>query len=64
MIDVARVGDLLARVKGQIRHAALDHVSPFAVPIMLEIGKERVAGDAAEMILREASEDLIAEAMA
>lgn len=64
MIDVARVGDLLARVKGHIRHAALDHISPFAVPIMLEIGKERVAGDAAEMILREASEDLIAEAMA
>ncbi|MDQ0465920.1 ATP-dependent Lhr-like helicase [Caulobacter ginsengisoli] len=64
MIDVARVGDLLARIKGQIRHAPLEHVSPFAVPIMLEIGKERVAGDAAEMILRGASEDLIAEAMA
>lgn len=64
MIDVARVGDLLARVKGHIRHAALDHISPFAVPIMLEIGKERVAGDAAEMILRDASEALIAEAMA
>lgn len=64
MIDVARVGDLLARVKGHIRHAALDHVSPFAVPIMLEIGKERVAGDAAEMILRDASAELIAEAMA
>jgi ATP-dependent Lhr-like helicase len=64
MIDVARVGDLLARVKGHIRHAALDHISPFAVPIMLEIGKERVAGDAAEMILRDASETLIAEAMA
>ncbi len=64
MIDVARVGDLLSRIKGQIRHAPLEHVSPFAVPIMLEIGKERVAGDAAEMILRGASEDLIAEAMA
>jgi ATP-dependent Lhr-like helicase len=64
MIDVARVGDLLARIKGHILHAPLEHVSPFAVPIMLEIGKERVAGQAPEMILRAASDELIAEAMA
>ncbi|MBO9558618.1 MAG: ligase-associated DNA damage response DEXH box helicase [Caulobacter sp.] len=65
-LDVARLGDLLARIGGgRIRHAALDHVSPFAVPIMLEIGRERAPGDAAgEMILAEAEEDLIAEAMA
>ena len=64
-LDVGRLGDMLARIKGRIRHAALDHVSPFAVPIMLEIGRERAPGDAAgEMILAEAEEDLIAEAMA
>ena len=64
-LDVARLGDLLARIRGgSIRHAALDRVSPFAVPIMLEIGRERAPGDAAgEMILAEAEEDLIAEAM-
>ena len=63
-LDVGRLGDMLARIKGRIRHAALDHVSPFAVPIMLEIGRERAPGDAAgEMILAEAEEDLIAEAM-
>ena len=63
-LDVARLGDLLARIKGRIRHAALDKVSPFAVPIMLEIGRERAPGDAAgEMILAEAEEDLIAEAL-
>jgi ATP-dependent Lhr-like helicase len=55
---------MLQRVQGRIRHAALDRVSPFAVPIMLEIGRERAPGDAAgEMILAEAEEDLIAEAM-
>ena len=65
LLDVARLGDMLARIKGRIRHAALDHVSPFAVPIMLEIGRERAPGDAAgEMILAEAEDDLIAEAMA
>jgi ATP-dependent Lhr-like helicase len=65
LLDVARLGDMLARVKGHIRHARLERVSPFAVPIMLEIGRERAPGDAAsEMILAEAEEDLIAEAMA
>ncbi|KRA69822.1 DNA ligase-associated DEXH box helicase [Caulobacter sp. Root656] len=64
-LDVARLGEMLARVHGRIRHAALDRVSPIAVPIMLEIGRERAPGDAAgEMILAEAEEDLIAEAMA
>ncbi|MDR7117904.1 ligase-associated DNA damage response DEXH box helicase [Caulobacter sp. BE254] len=64
-LDVARLGEMLARVQGRIRHAALDRVSPIAVPIMLEIGRERAPGDAAgEMILAEAEEDLIAEAMA
>ena len=65
-LDVARLGDMLARIGGgRIRHATLDRVSPFAVPIMMEIGRERAPGDAAgEMILAEAEEDLIAEAMA
>ena len=63
MIDVARLGQMLARIKGRIRHAPLAHLSPFSVPILLEIGKERSPGDAGEMILAEAQDDLIAEAM-
>ena len=63
LIDVARLGQLLARIKGKIRHAALDHLSPFSVPILLEIGKERTPGAAGEMILAEAESDLIAEAI-
>ena len=65
LLDIARLGDLLTRVRGRIVHSALDHVSPFAVPSMLEIGRERVAGGSAQdMILAEAEEDLIAEALA
>lgn len=63
MIDVARLGQMLARIKGRIRYAPLAHLSPFSVPILLEIGKERSPGDAGEMILAEAQDDLIAEAM-
>ena len=63
LVDVARLGQLLTRIKGRIRHAALEHLSPFAVPILLEIGKERSPGGAGEMILADAEQDLIAEAV-
>jgi ATP-dependent Lhr-like helicase len=63
MIDVARLGQMLARISGRIRHSPLEHLSPFSVPILLEIGKERSPGSAADMILAEAEEDLIAEAL-
>ncbi|HWA62029.1 MAG TPA: ligase-associated DNA damage response DEXH box helicase [Caulobacteraceae bacterium] len=64
LVDVARLAQMLARIKGRIRHAALDHLSPFAVPMMLEIGKQRSPGSFGEMVLSEAAEDLIAEASA
>jgi ATP-dependent Lhr-like helicase len=64
LVDVKRLGDLLARVKGRIRHAALDHLSPFSVSVILEIGRQRAPGEGAgEMILMGAAEDLIAEAV-
>ncbi|HEX3363714.1 ligase-associated DNA damage response DEXH box helicase [Phenylobacterium sp.] len=64
LVDVARLGQMLARIKGRIRHSPLEHLSPFSVPILLEIGKERSPGHTGEtMILREAEEDLIAEAL-
>jgi ATP-dependent helicase Lhr and Lhr-like helicase len=63
LIDVARLGDMLARIKGRIRHSALDHLSPFSVSILLEIGKERSPGHAGEIILAEAEAELIAEAL-
>ena len=64
LVDVARLGLMLSRIKGRIRHAALDHLSPFSVPILLEIGKERTPGERGERILAEAEDDLISEAMA
>ena len=64
MIDVARLAELLRRIKGRIRHAPLTHLSPFSVSVILEIGRQRSPGQAGEMILAEAAEDLIAEASA
>ncbi len=63
LLDVRRVGDLLARAKGNIIHQHLDRLSPMAVPIMLEKGIERVNGGASESLLADSAENLIAEAM-
>jgi len=63
LLDVARLGQLLSRIHGRIVHKALDRPSPFSVPVLVQIGRERVGGDAAEMILDESAEALIAEVM-
>src|SRR6202140_1155942 len=63
LLDVRRLGDMLSRIKGRIVHKALDHVSPLAVPVMLEIGREAVYGEAADTLLAEAEEELVKEAM-
>ncbi|HEY4345269.1 MAG TPA: ligase-associated DNA damage response DEXH box helicase [Parvibaculum sp.] len=62
LLDVARVGDMLKRVKGRIVLKRLDRVSPLAVPVLLTIGKEAVHGEANEALLSEAADDLIDEA--
>jgi ATP-dependent Lhr-like helicase len=65
LIDVARLGLMLARIRGRIRHVALDHLSPFSVSVILEIGRQRSPGEGAwEMILSDAADVLIAEAVA
>ena len=46
LLDIRRLGEMLSRIRGRIVHKALDHVSPLAVPVMLEIGRETVYGEA------------------
>ena len=63
LLDIRRVSAALARVHGRITHKPLDHVSPLAVPVMLEIGREMVYGEASDALLAEAADDLVKEAM-
>jgi ATP-dependent Lhr-like helicase len=63
LIDLARLGQFLKRIGGRIRHSALSHVSPLAVPVMLEIGRESVPSDVGDALLHETAEGLIAEAL-
>jgi len=68
LLDVARLGTLLTRIQGRITHQPLERPSPFCVPVLVQIGRERVGGGAAEMILDDSAmefseEVLIAEVM-
>lgn len=63
LLDIKRLSEMLSRVQGRIVHKRLDHVSPLAVPVMLEIGRETVYGEAADTLLAEAADELIKEAM-
>lgn len=62
-LDLARLQGLLKRVQDRIEHSALTRVSPLAVPVMLEIGRETVARSASEEALKAVSEEIIETAM-
>jgi ATP-dependent helicase Lhr and Lhr-like helicase len=62
LLDIRRLSDMLLRIKGRIIHKELDRISPLAVPVMLEIGRESVYGEASDELLAEAAEELVKEA--
>ncbi|WP_354063556.1 ligase-associated DNA damage response DEXH box helicase [Bradyrhizobium sp. RT6a] len=63
LLDLRRLSDMLTRIQGRITHRELDRVSPLAVPVMLEIGRESVYGEAGDELLAEAADELVKEAM-
>ncbi|UGV24755.1 ligase-associated DNA damage response DEXH box helicase [Rhodopseudomonas boonkerdii] len=63
LLDLRRLSDMLTRIQGHIVYRELDRVSPLAVPVMLEIGREQVYGEASDALLAEAAEELVKEAM-
>jgi ATP-dependent helicase Lhr and Lhr-like helicase len=58
LLDIQRLGDMLKRINGRITHMLLSQISPLAIPIMLDIGKESVRGSADEDILRELADSI------
>jgi ATP-dependent Lhr-like helicase len=63
LTDIGRIAHMLARARGRVVHMVLSKVSPLAVPVLLEIGREQVANGAGEEALLAEAEALIAEAM-
>ena len=62
LTDIRRLANMLERIRGRIRHRDLEKVSPLAVPVLLEIGREQVYGTARDELLDESAQALIAEA--
>ena len=60
-LSIGRLQGLLKRARGHIVHKALDRVSPLAVPVMMEINRETVTGEASDAMLAELQESLLAE---
>jgi ATP-dependent Lhr-like helicase len=64
MTDVGRLANLLDRAGATMLHVDLPRVSPLAVPVLVLIGRERVAQGTVDDVLLIEAEALVAEAMA
>ncbi len=62
LTDVSRIGSLLKRAAERLAHRRLHRVSPLAIPVLLEVGREQVYGSAADMLLDETADQMLAEA--
>ena len=63
LLDLKRLAVMLSRIVGRIRHKKLERISPLAVSIVLEIGREAVYGEARDEMLAEAEAMLMQEAL-
>jgi ATP-dependent Lhr-like helicase len=61
-VELGRLAAMLRRVKGRVVRRVLDRVSPLAVPVLLEIGRETVSGSGIDELLDQAVRALIEEA--
>jgi len=54
---------MLRRIRSHIVHQPLQRISPLAVPIMLDIGREPIYGEARESAMADAADELMREAL-
>jgi ATP-dependent Lhr-like helicase len=62
LTDIRRLADFLVAVQGRIRHRRLERISPFAIGIVADIGKEQVMGEGLDPALDALTAELVAEA--
>jgi ATP-dependent Lhr-like helicase len=63
LLDIERLGQCLRRIRKHIVHKPLQRISPLAVPVMLDIGKETIFGEGRESAMAEAADELMREAI-
>ncbi len=62
LVDFDRVEEMLARVQGRVDHVRVEHVTPMAAPLILEVGRVPVKGEAERRLLDEEIGLVLAEA--
>lgn len=62
LVDFSRIEEMLDRIKGKIDHVTAPHVTPLAAPLLLEIGKIPIRGQAEEHLLAEEAERMMRDA--
>ena len=62
LVDFGRIRNMLDRVKGNVVHKALPHLSPLSAPLFLEAGRIPVKGRAIERLVANEAAQLMAEA--
>ena len=63
LLDIERLGHMLKRIRTHIVHKPLTRISPLAVPVMLDIGREPIFGEGRESAMAEAADELMREAL-
>ncbi len=58
LTDIGRLGELLKNINKKIEVRYLNKASPLSIPILLEIGKESIHGEAEKELLEELEEEL------
>ena len=62
LVDFGRIDEMLTRINGKIDHVNAHHVTPLAAPLLLELGKVPIRGQAEEHLLAEAAEEMMVKA--
>lgn len=60
LTDLKRLSEMVNRIQGQIEHVNLSHVSPLAVPVLVEQGREKIRGGEGEDYLLSEADKLYA----
>lgn len=53
MVDFDRIEELMTRIKGRVDHVRAPHVTPLSAPLILEVGRVPVKGEAERRLLDE-----------
>lgn len=62
IVDFARIEEMFARNRSRIDHVLTNRVTPFAAPLLLEVGRVPIVAGGVERMLQEKAEALMTEA--